>query len=312
MKKSGRSSQSVTQGSTITSDAGAAATDPATKTNTAVWSGRIAFIFILALVAMTFGYLSYYLLTESENELIESQFESIANRAACSALDNTVRKRLGTVSLASVIAGANSDASQWPFVSLNNFENIASNLIDTSKGCRMAFAPLVQPEELQNFETHVYDYYETTRKPEPFPNSTAVSSFGKGVWAIDPILETPDQRYHDTEGNTVWGSTSKVLAPMLQHSSGAFPKLMMNFHSNPMLGKLIDDMLECADKQAMNGGSLDDCIAISSILPKLSSWTQGAESGPGAMMMSPVYPSNEPTKVRRWLLALDRYPSAVF
>lgn len=288
-----RSVQHSTVGSTVSSGSAFRKYLP-TATGRAVWSGRIAFIFTLASVAVTFGYLSYYLLTESENELTEAQFASIADRAIYSTKDNLEKKRLGTVSLASVIGGANPDASQWPFASLNNFENIANNLVDVSKGCRMAFAPFVQADQLQSFEDFAYDYYEHSRMPEPFPNGTAVSaSFGKGVWSMDNEM----QAYKETDGTTFWGSSNQVIAPMLYHNTGASSKLLMNMHFSPNLGQMMDDMMICAEEKASEGRPLDECFTISGMALDKTSWTQGAESGPGSTIMQPVYASNDPAKL---------------
>ena len=137
--------------------------DPIFITDPAVYVGRAIFIAVLMMVAACFGYLSYHFLSESEVTLTEEQFKAIADRAACSALENLERKRLGVLSVASVIAGANPHASQWPLVSVTNFENIATNMIDTSKGCYMGFAPLVKPEEATAFEEHAYKYFEEDR-----------------------------------------------------------------------------------------------------------------------------------------------------
>jgi hypothetical protein len=208
------------------------------------------------------------------------------------------------VSLASVIGGANPDASQWPFATLNNFENIANNLIDTSKGCNMVFAPLVQPDQLQDFENFAYDYYEHSRMPEPFPNGTALTaSFGKGVWAMD----ADQNQYHDTQGTTGWGSPNELLAPMFHHSGGAISKLLMNLHFHPMMGKMIDDMIICAQDKASVGASLDECVAISPMVPEKTSWVQNVESGPGSTILQPVYPANDPTKVSLCFLSSTWY-----
>lgn len=240
--------------------------------------GRITFLITLVSVAALFGYLSYHFLSESEIELTEVQFGSIADRALCTALENTERKRLGVLSLASIIGGANPDISGWPSeVTVNNFETITKNIVETSKGCLMGFAPLVAPHEVPAFEDHAYKYYEELRMPEPFPEGTALSSFGKGIWSIDPTLNNTDQRYHDVDGATSWGSKNQLLAPMLHHVTGASPKLMMNFHSNPLIGSMIDTMLICADERAQAGESIEGCTSISTTLPNTTSWVQGAQ-----------------------------------
>ena len=274
--------------------------DPVSRTSVAVLAGRIAFLVTLISLTASFGYLSYRLLSESENELTEVQFKSIADRAVHCALDNTLRKRLGVVSIASVVAGSNPDPANWPSnVSVTNFENIARNVIDTSRGCYLGFAPLVRPSEVAEFEDHAYRYYEDLRLPEPFPNGTGHSSFGKGIFSVDESLNNTDMRYHDTndEGGAAWNSPNRILAPMFHHATGPSKKLMMNWHSSPLLGGMIDDMMVCAEEKAQAGESLETCSSITPILPNRTSWVQGADTGPGGLMMQPVYPSNDPSKV---------------
>ena len=107
-------------------------------------------------------------------------------------------KRLGVKSLATVIGSANPDASQWPFAVLNNYETIVKDLAFVSQGCRMWFAPIVEPSEVELFESFIYDFYERSRMPEPFPNGTAVQPFGKGVWS----LNQNEEPFHDVNGTT--------------------------------------------------------------------------------------------------------------
>jgi hypothetical protein len=119
-----------------------------TKVTRIMWTGRLAFMIILGILAISFGVMAHFILHEGETDLAHAQFDSIADRATSSSLESMERKRLGIISLASMISGSNPDSSKWPLVDLNNFETIAINLIDTSMGCQMAFAPLVTPQQL--------------------------------------------------------------------------------------------------------------------------------------------------------------------
>jgi hypothetical protein len=195
---------------------------------------------------------------------------------------------------------------------VNNFEKIAKSIIDTSKGCNMAFAPLVRPEEVREFEDHAYKYYQEQRMPEPFPVETGVSSFGKGIWSIDPSIDNADQRYHDINGTTTWESPNQILAPMFHHSKGAASELLTNLHSNELVGSLIDSMLICANEKVQDGEMIEDCSTVTKILPDRTSWVQGGETGPGALLLQPVFPSNDPHTVsnfRERRRSLDRYVS---
>ena len=293
-----RSDSSSTLLSTVNSTIDTLASDGyklrETTNSRAVWLSRFSFIFSLACVAAALGYLSYYLLHESEMKLAETQYISVGHFASSASQENMIRKRLGTASMASVIGGANPSSSDWPSATLNNYEAIAKNLIDTSKGCNMAFAPIVNPQDLETFEAFIYNYYESHRLPEPFPEGTAVKPFGKGVWSMDSHGEP----FHDIKGDTPFPSNHAILAPMVHHNTGPSKKLLNNLHSNPMIGPAIDSILSCAQETAETGGSLEDCVFITTTMPNRTSWVQQVDSGPGALMITPVFPSNEPTKVR--------------
>jgi hypothetical protein len=157
----------------------------------AISGARILFIFCLLCVAVSLGFVAHKYLTEAETQLAENQFESIADRALAEALRIAQQKRWATVTMASIISEFFPDAQAWPFVAVSGFEMILGNLLKTSSSVNMAFAPFVLPEQLAEWEDYIYDFYENTRNP-PLPNSTAFSSFGRGVWAFNPFLGTSD------------------------------------------------------------------------------------------------------------------------
>ena len=71
--------------------------------NRAVGAGRTLFLTFLTVVAVILGYSSYAYLHFEENLVAETQFKSIADRALDTSLEITRRKRLGTISMASIL-----------------------------------------------------------------------------------------------------------------------------------------------------------------------------------------------------------------
>jgi hypothetical protein len=249
-----------------------------TKTSRNVSRGRILFIFCLAIVAAVLGYMGYYLIRQSETDLASSQFESIADRALTTSQDIVERKTKGTMTMATIAASEQPFADVWPYVTIIGYEETATSLIETSDGREMGFCPLVTPEQLSTFEDFAYDYYENTRL-HPFPNGTAVSSFGKGVWGVNPELETTDNKYHETDGSTYYGSPNKIFAPILH------PALLLNLHFQEARGVAIDNILSCSEERA--AGSDAVCGSITDMLILTS---QDVEPGPGALIFQPIYP----------------------
>jgi len=250
--------------------------------------GRVIFTICLCGVAGGLGYLANRLLSEAETELAETQFDSIAVRALLSARDIAERKTEGSVTMATIMAFHFPNADAWPFVALENgYEEISTDLIETSDGREMGMAPFVAPAQLSEFETFAYDYYESK-----FSNETAVSSFGKGVFGINPALGTSDNRYHETDGNTSYDSPNKLFAPILHHNAGDHPALMLNLHFQETRGVAIDEMIDCAEDRATTGDLMIECGSITDMLILTS---QASEPGPGAVIFQPIYPANNNT-----------------
>jgi len=260
----------------------------------AVWVGRTLFLLCLVSVATALGACAWYVLTGTENKLAEQQFESYAKRALLAARGSARRKRLGTISMASIVAQMSPDADVWPFITIPGFETIATNVIDTSDGRDMGLAPLVTPEQLADFENFIYDFYENKRNP-PFPNGTAISSFGKGVWGVDPSLGTTDNRYHETDGTTDYGSPHKIFAPVIHHPAGNHPILLINSHFQKTRGEALDTIIDCSPMRAESDNP--DSCTCGLMTDMLDLVEAGNKPGPGALIFQPIYPTNNNTVV---------------
>jgi hypothetical protein len=262
-----------------------------------VCTSRIVFIVGLGCVAALLGYATNRLLTDSERRLAQAQFEAIAEHALDKAVGITLRKKLGITTLASIAANSFPDAQTWPKVNLNGFEEISRNVIETSSGRSMGLLPIVTPTTLAEFEDYAYDVVFAGT----YPNDTVVSSFGRGVFALNPSLNSTDRRYHDTDGATYWNSPNKIMTPYLAHSLG--PSILMaNLHSFELFGRLIDAVIACSDGRARavsedssgQASRPQECSVLSDVLI-LTGSTEDVKSGPGAIIMEPIYPTNNDT-----------------
>jgi len=223
----------------------------------AVWRARILFIVCLSCVAATLGLAAYKLLSATEYDLTVTQFESIADRALSEAVEIAKQKRWSGITMSSVIAHMHPNADAYPFVTVFGFESIVNNLLNTSRNLDMGWVPIVQVQDQSEWEDYIYDFYHTSRLPEPWPNTTAMSSFGKGIYFINPTLNSSDHRFHDT-GNynsTVDGKPTTIVAPIAQTNDGAHPVLLFNLHRDPVRRKAIDDMITCSEERAQTDAS---------------------------------------------------------
>jgi hypothetical protein len=143
----------------------------------------------------------------------------------------------------------------------------------------------VTPDQLEQFEEFAYKYYYEDRD---FPNTTAVSPFGRGVWGVDG----DGNKYHETDGSTSYNSPNKIFTPLLQHNGGPHPALLLNLHFQETRGDVVDGIIECSKKRIDNPdfecGSITDMLILTS---------QEEVPGPGALIMQPIYPGNNSTVV---------------
>ena len=264
----------------------------------AVWTSRLMFASALVVVAAILGFLAYYFFTKSEDNLATTQFYSIAERALSHAVDTTRLKRLGTITMATVIGNAQPNADDWPFVILEGYEEAASRLVATISGDGIGFAPIVKPDQLAQFEEFAYDAYYNVLG---YPNDTAVSSFGIGVWGRDLQgtlnITAEDGKYHELtmfpNATTTYGSPFQVFTPVLQHSDGATARpLMLNLHYEVLRGETIDNIIRCSEQDKVDNPDVE-CGQISDLLLL----TQRQE--PAGLFMQPIYPNKNRTKVRR-------------
>lgn len=213
---------------------------------------RILLCGSLLILASVLGVCVYFFFKAPEANLAAEQFKSIAGRATSYAQQTTRLKRLGVITMATMIGIDQPNAEEWPFVLVDGYDQISSRLVQTISGDGMGFAPIVAPGELADFEAFAYESYNTTLG---YPNTTAVSGFGKGVWAKDGKgefgIEHPDQKYHEgiihPNAETSYGSPYEIYAPVLQHSAGANANpLLLNLHNEKNRGQTIDSILACS------------------------------------------------------------------
>jgi hypothetical protein len=246
----------------------------------------------MSCVAAVLATVGYKLLTQAETDLAETQFESIADRALTQAAKIARQRRWSLVTLASIAAEMNPNASAWPFVTVTSYERFVQGLLLTSDGKDMGFAPFVTAEQQADFEDFAYAFYE-----ERFPNQTVgISSFGKGIWARDNSLGTSDNRYHVTAGNTTYASPNNILVPILHVDEGVNPVQMLDAHFEEKRGTAIDGMIECSRQRATvstgSGWTASNCGAITSFLSIVK-----YGGVPGVVMYQPIFPANDPTTV---------------
>ena len=316
-KNSNSNSQNITEiskesGTTTASGAGSVAmsvqsntvvTDHQQQHRRNVCISRSVFLLGLAVVGAGLSAAAYFILEGSETSQAEVRLEAIADRALTTSRDIVQRKRLGVMSMADTVAYIANNASAWPYVTVDGYEAMANNIIDTSKARTLGLCPFVTPDQKQEFEDFAYDFLHYSREP-PFANTTAVSSFGKGIWAkTKKSPEIPDGQIPvPPDARTTWESPNRVFAPILQHSSGdKLPVLLLNVNFEPTRGLMLDDMIACSQERAqMEDPSQSRCGVLTDLLNLAS---EQENSGPDAIMMEPIYPSKQPKTLAGFIVS---------
>jgi signal transduction histidine kinase/FixJ family two-component response regulator len=161
----------------------------------------------------------------------------------------------------------------------------------------IAFAPIVQPEQLSGFEAFMYDYFAS----EPaIPPGAGEHSFGRGVYAADAENGT----YHDTTGVTRrFHSDNTFLAPLLQllFSNGtSAAQLTYNLHSDPEFGPAMDRIVDVCSPAHNYTVASRYCGWISEASPVLTSTAQNATpqiSDFRSTIIQPIYLQQNSSKV---------------
>ena len=252
--------------------------------NNKIWIVRMLFIGCLCAVAAGLGTGVYYLRYNAEQRLAISRFEGLADRAIDSAQLATDRKVLGSITMARLYSTTFKDNTEWPYVHLDNFFEVSSDLLETSTGRGFIFAPIVQPgKELEEFEEWIRPKLQTDDDDGNETVATAgVSSFGYGVYSWDYSLNNTDKRYHDTTGETSWGSPNRILTPITQVISvnddfSTTSSYLLNYHSIESRGSAMDESIECSC------GSLSDISSPFGV------------DDPGSVVNIPIIPANANT-----------------
>ena len=207
-----------------------------------VWIGRVVFVVTLAIAGGLLGWGAHRLLSDAEDELMQKQFQASAKSALGIFQANFMRKTEAFAIVKELFETSYSDEEAWPFVALPAFSTVVGSVLKAVDGCPMAFVPVVAPDQLEQFEDFAYSWYQGI---DEYPEDLAESSFGRGVWGKDPTSTAPDQRYHDTN--------SSYYTPILQHSTGASPMLMMNLWTDATHRASIDAARTCVQNRGKPG-----------------------------------------------------------
>ncbi|KAJ1423523.1 hypothetical protein B484DRAFT_451857, partial [Ochromonadaceae sp. CCMP2298] len=214
---------------------------------------------VICLLATTIicGYGSFRLAYIYDGRLESSQYESIAKQLQISIQLNVRNKVLALKTVAALVSKECPTTAHWPNCSvgpLNSFLNITDPLIETVNTRTIAFAPIVVPAQVSEFEAYAYDFFESN----DYPNI----GYTGGVKGISSVNSSTGNRFHDTEGYQEGGH--KVLTPVVQIADldNNSPAVMFNLYSQQVRVSAIDYMIDCFAEGGKECTSITDIVHL--------------------------------------------------
>lgn len=247
---------------------------------------RLIVLFCLASIAGGGGYFIYYLLNQTENEICTLQYNSVADLIQASIISNFESKVNTGQEIAKAFGVGCSNTNYWPNCpyDISVFEFVSNAKFS---GARVSgFGPFVEPHQIQSYENFTTNLFETDSR---YPPSTGISSFGRGIYALNKSLTNSDKRYHDKTGKTSYGSKYDTAVPvyLLDNVQLNYKAIMYNLHSEKIRGEAIDLLFDCRERQIQNT-SIPSCYQ-SSLTDFIHAIIDNKDI-PTTAIYSPIYP----------------------
>jgi len=283
-----------------------ASKQPKTKTKRNIQVGRIVLVVVLLVSAALLGAGGYLLMDAAESRLAKNRFTSIVQRAEANANWVIMQKKQASDALASMYGTANPDASEWPFVYMEGYQEIATKLKLITKGT-LNFCPIVigfgEGSQQKAFEEYWYDLYDKWG----YPNTTGVSAFGKGIYGFgyDVINNQawPDFHYPVLTNYTQHGlpNPNNIMVPFVQSDYGIHTALMLDVQFQLDRFVTTKTVMDCSEERKSLQDAAMDCGSITDMIWQPTK-ADDVKAGPTGLYYSPIYPRNDPFEVTGFIL----------
>eukprot|EP01039_Chlorochromonas_danica_P003516 gene3516-3852_t len=221
---------------------------------------RILVTLCLMTAAAVVGYLTYFYLQSSQEDLESSQYDAIVKKFHSTTLKGMYDKHDALINIASTAAFMLANASQWPYTALpfDYFSTMSYPLMQMAQVRSIALAPIVTPNQVTQFEDFAYDWLNKSGH-----SNLGLSWFGKGVFSVN---QSTGIRYHDTTGSQL--GRYRILTPIIE--AGNLTKnsavIMFNLYSEVNRIGAMDYSISCAENVNTTADSLERCLAISGVV----------------------------------------------
>ena len=243
----------------------------------------------LLAAGLTFGVVSFYILSSYEYSSATSSFNNLADHAFDSITQDMFEKDSTTLSMSKNMAYFNSNETEWPNVIAPGFYDMGYAQRDASSLGTVFFLPLVPPEKLASFESFMNEYYAS----EPETNNQAV----RRVFASGP---NGGPTYLETDGTALaYESPYAIIAPLAQvlfTEYIASNNLLYNMHSGVDYGPTMDTIVDCSKRHNYTAAS-QACSELTSFVAMPLGATGGNIKFIYSAFLEPIYLEQNTSKL---------------
>ncbi|KAJ1434723.1 hypothetical protein B484DRAFT_282337, partial [Ochromonadaceae sp. CCMP2298] len=212
----------------------------------------------LLVVAAVIGLSSYNILRDSELNNADSVYESVSVAALVNTQNSFKRATKGATMLAGSYSAAWPSESAWPNAYLGGFADSVAQLAELSSVSHFSFAPIVRPDQVAAWETFAFNLWDSDPDMPPF--RSFISPTVRGIWNFNPTIPPPGSIFlDDLTGNTIWGNTQNILAPVTQALDTNI--LGQNGFPDPVVGPLVEKVHLCPTGKDI-AAARTECTAV--------------------------------------------------
>ena len=241
---------------------------------------RCFFLACLGLSAVVLGWTAHYHQSRSEKELAENQFQAIAERAAFSVRETTLRSQAANAAVATLYANSFPDAEEWPFVSIERYNAIAEPISRTAAGdtgIGLGVVAFMEPDQVDDFNVFQADYLETYFGSAAIPKR---------------VYEFPAENRE----SPLLPSDLNVSAPIFQSFGPIAEKtIMLDLFTTTLFRSVIENHIQIAEQNADKEEKVQHGI-FSDFVRNVPGRNTDAV-GPSFYYTHPIYPVNNKSTV---------------
>lgn len=241
---------------------------------------RSLVIFSLLLAAGLCGAFAFIVLSREERNSFDTQYDSLSDQILQSTHNRLLRARTSLDEVVTMHGIHHPNASSWPYAFMQGYDDLHEHISTVGNVIAMAMGPIIQPDEVEEFENYVRSIY----LKEPYKSQLPAGvTFDLGVYG-----RGENGTYHITTGEVSF-SKYNFITPILNvgNLSRSGRALMFNFHSEPLRAEAIDACYECSLHTKKACTVMTDIVQLVSV----------DEPRPDTIMVRAVYPYNNPDKL---------------